>query len=236
MNNKNLYIFIDESGNFDFSPSGTRYFALTAISTTSPINGRDGLLDYRYKLLCCGDDEEYFHATEDKQEIRDGFYSLICNFDDYFIDSIVAQKNKVNPSLFVETYQKKGKELSKITGAEFYRIICQTLLQYIFRRFEASDINQIIVILDALFTDSKRQMILKSLKSYLRQNFKKQFYIYFHQSKADVNCQIADYCGWAIYVKNERKESRPHDQVKDKIKSEFLIFQRGQTEYYQYKK
>jgi len=46
--------------------------------------------------------------------------------------------------------------------------------------------------------------------------------------------QIADYCGWAIYVKNERDEKRPIAFVKDKIKSEFSIFQKGLYEHYPY--
>lgn len=234
MNDKDLYIFIDESGNFDFSTSGTKYFCLTSISTFSPLKGRGKMLDYRYKLLCDGVDEEYFHATEDKQLVRDGFFDLICKSDDYFVDSVIAQKNKANPSLYKETYVKGSKLITNITGAEFYRIVCQTLLQYIFRKFERSDVRQIIVILDALFTNSKKQIILKSLKSYLKKNFKKQFYIYFHHSKADINCQIADYCGWAIYVKNERKEVRPFTQIKQKVRSEFSIFERGQTEYYSF--
>ncbi len=231
-----LFIFIDESGNFDFIPTGTKYFILTAISTITPLKNRGSLLDYRYTLLCSGVDQECFHATEDEQKVRDGVFGLINKLDDFYVDSVVAQKNKVNPSLFVETYTRKGKEITIITGAEFYRIICQTLLQYIFKRYESSKVDQIIVVLDALFTHSKRQIILKSLKIYLKQHFNKPFNIYFHQSKADVNCQIADYCGWAIYVKNERQELRPMKQVKSKVKSEFSIFQRGQTEYYQYKK
>lgn len=236
MNDKNLYIFIDESGNFDFSPSGTKYFCLTGISTLSPLKGRGKILSYRYNLLSSGNDEEYFHATEDKQEIRNGVYDLICSLDDYFVDSVVAQKNKANPSLYIESYKKGNRIITNTTGAEFYRIICQTLLQYIFKRFERSDIKQIIVVLDALFTENKRQLVLKSLKSYLKKNFNKQFYIYFHQSKADVNCQIADYCGWAVYVRNERNEPRPYKQIRSKIKSEFSIFQRGQTEYYTFGK
>ncbi len=232
MSDHTLYIFIDESGNFDFSPSGTKYFALTAISTILPLKRRKDLFVYRYQLLCSGVDEECFHATEDKQEVRDNFYNLISGLDDYFIDSVVAQKNRANPSLYVETYQKRGKTLIKNTGAEFYRIVCQTLLQYIFRRFINSNIEQIVVVLDAIFTDKKRGIILKSLKSYLKQYFQKPFYIYFHQAKSDINCQIADYCGWAIYIKNERSEERPFGSIQTKIKSEFAIFARGQTEYY----
>jgi len=89
--------------------------------------------------------------------------------------------------------------------------------------------------MDSPFTENKRQLILKSLKTYLKKNFNKPFNIYFHQSKADINCQIADYCGWAIYVKNERQEKRPINQIKNKINSEFEIFKKGLLEHYQYK-
>lgn len=231
-----LFIFIDESGNFDFSPTGTKHFILTAISTVTPLKNRGGLLDCRYTLLCSGIDQECFHAAEDEQKVRDDVFDLISKLNDFYIDSVVAQKNKANPSLFVETYMRKGQQITITTGAEFYRIVCQTLLQYIFKRYESSKVDKIIVVLDAIFTHSKRQIILKSLKMYLKQHFNKMFHIYFHQSKADINCQIADYCGWAIYVKNERQELRPIKQVQSKVKSEFPIFQRGETEYYQYKK
>lgn len=234
MINKTLFIFIDESGNFDFSSGGTKYFILTAISTIRPLNEREKLLKYRYQLLSEKTDQEYFHATEDKQIVRDGIYGLISGYDDFYVDSVVAQKNKANPSLYSEMCPKKGKFMTRIVGAEFYRIVCQTLLQYIFKRFNSTSIEKIVVVLDNLFTDNKRQTILKSLKTYLKQHCQKPFYIYFHQSKADLNCQIADYCGWAIYVKNERKELRPINQIKTKIKSEFEIFQRGTTEYYPY--
>lgn len=238
MANKCLFIFIDESGNFDFSPTGTKYFVLTAASTLAPLNNREKLQRLRYQALTEGVNQEYFHATEDSQAIRDKVFELIGNSgncDDYSIDSIVAQKNKTHPSLYSEIYTKNGKIIVRKTGAEFYRIVCQTLLQYIFRRFEFSDVNKIIIVLDSPFTENKRQLILKSLKTYLKKNFNKPFNIYFHQSKADINCQIADYCGWAIYVKNERQEKRPISQIKNKITSEFEIFKKGLLEHYQYK-
>lgn len=43
-NSETLYIFIDESGNFDFSPGGTKYFVLTAFVTFNPVEERDTLL------------------------------------------------------------------------------------------------------------------------------------------------------------------------------------------------
>lgn len=78
--------------------------------------------------------------------------------------------------------------------------------------------------------------MLKSLKQYLKNNFKKTFYIYFHSTQQDINCQIADYCGWATYVLVERGEKRPWEKIRNKVKSCFDVFDRGNTEYYTYKK
>ncbi|MFZ5366000.1 MAG: DUF3800 domain-containing protein [Patescibacteria group bacterium] len=229
---ENLFIFIDESGNFDFSSAGTKYFVLTSVSTLTPLIQRGNFLKARYQLLSDGIDKESFHATEDEQVVRDKVYDLIKQLNDCIVDSVVAQKNKANPSLYIEEYTKRGRLITREVEAEFYRTVCQTLLQYVFRRYDNSDIDQIIVVLDAIFTKSKRQIILKTLKSYLKQHFQKPFHVYFHQARADINCQIADYCGWAVYVKNERNELRPYNEIKDKIKSEFPIFRRGTTVYY----
>ncbi len=230
-----LYIFIDESGNFDFSPSGTKNFVLTAVSSLSPLKYRGSFQEFKYQLLCSGVDEECFHATEDTQLVRDNVYGLIHVLGDLHIDSVIAQKNKANPSLYTEYHEKTGKIIKTSSGVEFYRIVCQNLLQYILRRYDRSNIQKIVIVLDALFTHNKKQLILKSLKVYLKKHFGKPCYVYFHQSKSDINCQIADYCGWALYVKHERQEPRPYKQIQDKIISEFLIFGRGRTEYYEYK-
>ncbi len=60
----------------------------------------------------------------------------------------------------------------------------------------------------------------------------KSFEIYFHQAKADINCQLADYCGWAVAIKWERNEMRSFGLIKDKVKSEYEIFKVGDKIYY----
>jgi len=62
---KSLFIFIDESGNFDFSSKGTKYFILSAVSTLNPL-GKERLEEIKYDLMKNGTNLEYFHATEDK--------------------------------------------------------------------------------------------------------------------------------------------------------------------------
>lgn len=240
---KTLYIFIDESGNFDFSPKGTKFFALTAVSTTQPLKSRKDLLQMSYELKYQGwrndKDDYYLHATEDSQSIRDWVFKAIKSIDDIEVDCIIAQKNKTNPSLYIKQEWKIGKDkkpcLRTVRSEEkFYDKISQILLQYIFNRHHENDgIDKIIVVLGSLFTDKKRGYILKSLKKYLKQTFNKPFFICFHETRRDINCQIADYCGWALYVKSERAEIRPFEVIKDKVKSDFSVFARGTTIYYQ---
>jgi hypothetical protein len=84
---KTLYLFIDESGNFDFSPSGTKFFVLSVLSTLNPFNIGMPLLKLRYDLLpnyACGPniaEDGYFHASEDTQEVRNNVFPIICNSD-----------------------------------------------------------------------------------------------------------------------------------------------------------
>jgi len=73
---KSLFIFIDESGNFDFSPKGTKYFILSAVSTLNPL-GKERLEEIKYDLMKNGTNLEYFHATEDRQVVRNQVYDFM---------------------------------------------------------------------------------------------------------------------------------------------------------------
>lgn len=248
--NKTLYIFIDEAGNFDFTPTGTKYFVLTSVTTTHPLKDREKFSELRYSLLRNGVNQELFHATEDRQEVRDMVFATLGKLNDIEVDSVVAQKNKANPSLYIEIQSRKvhrkPNEILRISdviktkhsGEKIYKLLSQTLLQYIFRRYEPlTNINRVVVILGSIFHKEKREFVLKSLKQYLKQKTEKPFYVYFHKAEADINCQLADYCGWAIYVDVERGEGRPLQSIRSKFKGKpFDIFARGDTEYYQYKK
>lgn len=230
---KTLFIFVDESGNFDFSPKGTKFFVLSCLSTFKPAEEREKLLQLHYKILNDGINQEYFHATEDKQIVRDQVFGILNSLQyDIEVHSVVAQKNKANPSLYREEYYKKGKLIKRVVGADFYQRVCRTLLQYVFHRSDFQDVNKIVVVLGAIFTKEKQSFVLKTLKHYLKKRFEKPFEIYFHQAKADLNCQLADYCGWAIAIKWERGENRSFNLIQDKVKSEYEIFVKGDTEYY----
>lgn len=234
---KTLFLFIDESGNFDFSPKGTKYFVLTGFITFDPIVKRGDLVRLRYNLLTDGINQEYFHASEDKQIVRDQVYSFLSTIDGtYEVHSVIARKNKANPSLYKESYYKGGRLIERVTGLGLYKKLCECLLKYVFTG-KSGSAEKIVIVLGSLFVGDKKKVLLQTLKHFLKNNFSKiPFEIYSHQACADLNCQLADYCCWAISIKTERKERRPFEIIKSQVKSAFDIFKNGDKEYYKYEK
>ena len=64
-----VYIFIDESGDFNFSHRGTKYFTLSSITIERPFEFVSDLDTLKHNLFEEGHDIEYFHASEDAQPI-----------------------------------------------------------------------------------------------------------------------------------------------------------------------
>ncbi len=223
---KTLYIFIDESGNFDFSPSGTKYFILTALSTTNPFEIGSKLMDLRYKLLpnySCGTSMEergYFHASEDIQSVRDNVFSILTDGDyGARIDAVIAHKNKANPLFHqqpIELYMKMG----------------EALLKYTFNRATWNGYEHVVLVFSSLFEKKKRGILKQTFKSLIKHYAETSYALYFHDSKFDLCNQAVDYFGWALYRKHESLDNRSYLIVSKLIKSEFLIFNRGKTEYY----
>ena len=48
MNGRFLYVFLDEAGNFDFSPGGTKYFILSAISKERPFRAYQEMTELKW--------------------------------------------------------------------------------------------------------------------------------------------------------------------------------------------
>ena len=228
-----LFIFLDESGNFDFSPNGSKYWSLTAVCTVNPVEGREALIALLYELAAAGGGQEFFHATEDLQSVRDQVFARINALPKNFeIHSVIAEKCKTNPSIYAETKLRNGRLITTTNPDGLYEIVCRTLLKYIFRSPKYQGVKRIVVVISSIFNGPRHKGIKRVLGSYLKKHTRVPFFIYFHSTKADMNCQMADYCGWAIGIKWERKEVRSYDLIKQHIKSEFPIFALGTTKYY----
>lgn len=230
--NSTLFIFLDESGNFDFTPKGSAYWSLTAFCTYSPTLGRDAFLDLLYSLAHDGIEQEYFHATEDRQQVRDQVFNRLNSLaDDFEVHSVIAEKRKAHPSLYTVREKRKTREgvktLTSKDPTRFYELISRTLLRYILRRGKLKGAKKIVIVLSSIFTKEKHAVITGTLKSYLKQFTDVPFHIYFRSNKSDINCQLADYCGWAIAIAWERGELRSLGLIEKRVKSQFGIFTPG---------
>ncbi len=168
----------------------------------------------------------YFHASEDTQVVRDNVFSILLALDsDIRIDSVIAQKNKAIPKFhqqYIELYMNMG----------------QALLRYSFNRATWRGYDHVVIVFSSIFDKKKRGILKQAFKSLIKQYAQTSFALYFHDSKFDPCNQAVDYFGWAIYRKWESAESRSYDIIRPRniIKSEFPIFAKGSTEYYEYKK
>ena len=95
-----VYIFLDESGNLDFGPNGTRYFVLTSVAMTRPFTWFDSLDSYKYDCIEYGLTSEYFHCAEDNRHVRARVFDIIRgNLASLRIDSLIVEKGNVPANL-----------------------------------------------------------------------------------------------------------------------------------------
>lgn len=180
-----VFLFFGESGNFDFSPGGTRFIVFGALTTRSPGPLLRPLSDLRYALLASGEEIEAFHATEDKQVVRDQVFQIIRSARDVEFDSVVVEKRKVDPKLY--------------EAARFYPEFGHALLRDIFARYPDPS-ERIVIVTDLLPLTKTKKAVEKAFKGYIRQNFASRvFTILHHPSSSHACLQAADYCTWAVF-------------------------------------
>lgn len=219
-----LYAFIDESGNWDFSPGGTTHWVLTSLLLLDPTAARDPLFDLKHQALDDGIDLPYFHAAEDRQLVRNQVFDILEPLQpgQTRVDAVVVRKNRTVPSL-------RAPE-------RFYPMMVEQVLKYQFdpRGVDVTRFEKVMVFLDRP-SGSRKDMkaLTKALKQSLPQYLRGVPYgLFFHPSSSHHGLQMVDYLSWAIYVKWERHETRPYDRVKHLIRSEFDIFAGGNRDWY----
>lgn len=213
------YVFIDESGNYDFSPSGTKTWVLTSVITEDIHPGVGELYDLKHKLIDLGTNLEYFHEAVDRQAVRDEVFQVIKGLSNIRVDSLIVEKRKTAPTV---------RPLNR-----FYPEMVEHLLQYPFdsRGIDIGKYDKVIFFFGRVSAQKKQQQALVAgVKKYLSRHLKgKPYEICMHSSASHHYLQIVDYLSWAIYVKWERGELRPYNEIRQLVKSEFPIFQRGHT-------
>lgn len=217
-----LYVFLDESGDFDFSNNGSKYFIITALSVVRPFDAISPLEELKYDLWESGLKIESFHASEDKQYVRDKVFSIISQMmPDYRVDSIIVEKCKTFPTLQKDT-------------ARFYKTIFGILLKYVLVG-SAQKHSDVTFVTDSIPLKKKRKQIEKALNQELTDWSKKAqgtYQIFHFSSKSDVNLQIVDYLGWAVARKWSRGDTRSYRLISKCVQTEFDVFEVGKEKFY----
>ncbi len=215
------YLFLDEGGNFDFSPTGTRYFILTSVATRRPFPAQASLDNYKHDCLEFGLDTEYFHCSDDNTRVRRKVFELIArHLDSLRIDCLIVEKPKIEPALRDDK--------------RFYPEMLGYLLRDVIPREISNGVDEVIVITDTIPIQKKRQAIEKAIKGALAKMLPvgMRYRILHHASRSHYGLQIADYCNWAVFRKWQKGEVEFYDLIKPAVKSEFEIFRTETTLYY----
>lgn len=216
-----LYLYVDEAGNFDFSPGGTRFFCMTCLVMRRPFVWHAPLLDIKYECLESGLDLEYFHASEDRQVVRDRFLAAIARslrrFNTY---SVLISKNRANPSLR--------------DPVKLYPRMFAWLMKYALPRALTSDTSQVLIVTDTVPVQRRRRAVEKAVKVGVKPFLPPSVphRLLHHQSRADLDLQLVDYVNWAVYRKWESGAFRSYSLIAPSIRGEADLFARGDCRYY----
>lgn len=215
-------LFGDESGNFDFSSKGTRYFAVGTLELASEGVERleQALQDVASRVLCDPTIHDgVFHASEDLQPVRDQVFQVLARLEDAQVDVTLLEKCKANPSV-------------RRSEPDFYGFAWRYHLRYVLRRRRRGD--HVRLVLSGVGQRSLRRAFggaARQAAADVRPDGVAVEVLYW-QNSAHRCLQAADYLLWAVVRKWERNDRRSSDLVQHLVASEYDLFQRGGTRYY----
>lgn len=214
------YVYADEAGDLAFSRARnvSKYFIVCTISLDDSSVG-NSLLELRRELawekMELG---EYFHASEDKQPVRDRVFELIRK-SNFVIDATILEKSKALPH-------------TRETSHRFYQYGWFYHLKHIAPRI-LDDKAEMMIIAAAIGTKKERAYFNSAVNDVAQQTAKgKNFASAFFPCASEPCLQIADYCAWALQRKWEKQDNRSYDLIADKMAREYDLWKRGTTHHY----
>lgn len=194
MPGQTLFIYLDESGNFDFSPTGTKHLVMSAISTVNPSRNLRVLGRLKYDLMSSGLNIPNFHASEDVQQVRNLVFSCLGDLSITGVNTFWIRKDDIR--------------LNLPEAANVYRSFGLAFAKWAQSQKEKLKVERVVLVFDRVLTSKERSNFRSSTKG-LFASFDGIYFVYFHNVHKDFNGQIADYIAWAHYVYLERNEKRP---------------------------
>ena len=203
-----LFLFLDEAGNFDFSPKGTPLFTLTCLAAQDVSPWVLPLHLLKHEINASGIGIERFHATEDFQWVRDRAFAILSATSHARVHSAIIYKRQI-PTAF--------HSLERL-----YPAACGHLLKEVLSGSVLDNIHTVVIIFDQIGYKEKRHDISKGVKESLKPLLRPglAYHLYFHDTRSNAYLQAVDYFSWAIYVKWARGERRPYEAIKHAIAGE----------------
>jgi hypothetical protein len=206
-------VFGDEGGDLTFErprPGVTRYFTIGTITVRDCSVG-DELLALRRELAWNGLQLDKFHATSDKQRVRDRVFDVLSQADFRF-DATVLDKAKTYSHIAANPIY-------------FYKLAWHQHFKYVAPRI-VEPLDELLVVASSLQINNKKKAIHHAVRDVVGQvSPTAVFHTAFSPAISDPCLQAADYMTWAVQRKYELGDTRSYDLVKHKIKSEFQPFQ-----------
>lgn len=225
-----VYLYIDEAGNFDFSPKGSKHLILTCAVMRRKFSHLSSLSAIKYDCLegnlpqrKRGNAFE-FHAADDWQNLRNRVFDVISGIGGLHVYSVVIRKNRTNPVL---------RPPEKLYPRAF-----SWLLEDVARGEGIDGSNHVVVITDSINFKGKNDALKASLIYYMEKMFGSKGIpnvLYQHQSCSDLNLQVVDYCSWAIQRSWEMGDDRSYRIIEQKVMKIGDLFRNGDMEYYSFR-
>ncbi len=210
-----VYIFIDESGNFDFTEKGSRFLVMTAMTARRPFSTFRRLDDIRHDLLEAGKDITRFHAAHDKNNYRSKILDVIGASDNIEVDALIIKKADTPASYHSDT--------------AIYTHALKTLFRFIIHRIiHEHHPDKLIIITDTLPVNRRRKALEKTIKETLAAivGGRCEYHIMHHDGASHYGLQAVDYCSWAIFRKYEHAgladKTWPYKRIQPLIRSEII--------------
>lgn len=220
-----LHIHTDESGNFDFSPRGSRYYVFAAAWTYYPVALAAGITRLRFEQIKAGHGESLssFHACEDSPWLRERVISTLLSYTPWSFAALVVEKAKVNPANYDPPH--------------FYPKFLSMVLRFILRGRVRPGTSQILIYTDTLPMAQKKQAkaVQVAIKaSCQREQLDIPFHVLNHRRESNAWLQVADYCCWSVCRKWEHGNSDAYDRLRVRLAAtEIDPMSRGDgTKYY----
>lgn len=215
-----VFVFADEAGNFDFSrrAGASRYFILVTLTLPDCSAGL-ALLELRRELAWegMGLDCE-FHATEDKQAVRDRVFAVIKRLA-LRIDATILEKCKAQPQI-------------RTSDDEFYKFAWFYHMKHLAPRI-VNQRDELLVIGASLGIRKKRGVFHAAVRDVIaRVSPTIRYEVASWNAASDPCLQIADYCAWAIQRRWELNDDRSYSLIASQIRSEYALFASGTVDYY----